>query len=335
MRFDIRGYAEAQLAGARPVASRSGNELTAVCPACGEYGAFYVNADSGAYVCFKCEFRGRSAVGLVAQVEGVSWTQARTYIFRRSVAHRRKRGLMGLADRVRAIRPWAIKEGEDEPEQIDCDLPREFRPCYRNGKWSLPEYLKQRRIKSATARDWGLGWCRDGDYARRLVIPIDCPRGRSFTARDMTGRQWPKYMNPPGVSHSALLIGWSVVPLTGDLAIVEGPLDSIKFYQHRIPALALGGKELHDDQLAQLMTLPSDVAVTVMLDPEEEEAPLAVSARLSCYFNHIYIGKLPYGVDPGKSTRRQAYEAMDGAVRWTGGHSERLRARLRKLSRRV
>ena len=329
MKFDILDYAEANLDGTRPVASRSGSEVTACCPECGGFGSFYVNTDSGAYVCFKCELRGRSIVGLVAHVEGISWSDARAFIFKRSVKLRRKSGLFSLMDRVRAIRPHAHEDGEASPPS-EVDLPPEFRPCYRDGSWSLPVYLKDRRIKSSTARAWGLGWCRTGRYASRLVIPIDCPGGRSFTARDMTDALWPKYLNPTEAHHSDLLIGWNMAPLAGDLVIVEGPLDAVKLWQHSVPAVALGGHELHDAQRNQLMALSEDAAITIMLDPEEREAPLETAARLACHFKFIYIASLPAGVDPGSSTRAQAHEAMDSARRWTGGRGERVRARLHK-----
>jgi len=330
VKFDILGYAEANLEGTRPVASRSGNEVTACCPSCGGWGAFYVNVDSGAYVCFKCEFRGRSVVGLVALVEDISWSEARAFIFKRSVKLRRKSGLFSLADRVRAIRPHAHEVEVELP--VEVGLPPEFRPCYKDGRWSLPVYLKDRRIKSATARAWGLGWCRTGQYGGRLVIPIDCPGGRSFTARDMTDAQWPKYLNPPGADHSELLIGWNMAPLAGDLVIAEGPLDAVKLWQHQVPCVALGGKELHDAQRNQLMAMPPDSAVTIMLDPEEQIAPLEVASKLACHFRNIYIASLPAGIDPGDSTRSQAHAAIDSARRWTGGRADRVRARLSSLS---
>jgi len=285
----------------------------------------HVNGDKGAYVCFKCDFRGRSPVGLVAEVEGITWSEARAYIFKRSIKLRRKDDVFTVADRIRALRE---RDRPVEVGPVEYSLPREFKPCYKDGKWSLPEYLKQRRIKSDTARRWGLGWCRVGDYAGRLIIPIECPGGYSFTARDMTGEQEPKYVNPTGADHRRLLIGWNVVKRTGDLCLAEGPLDVIKLDQNGIPAMAVGGKVLHSDQLAMLFKLPDSAAVTVMLDPEEALAPFDMASQLAVHFDRIYIAHLPEGVDPGDASRRQASSAVESATPYTGERIAPLKNRL-------
>jgi DNA primase len=144
----------------------------------------------------------------------------------------------------------------------------------------------------------------------------------------MTGEQLPKYLNPPGADHRRLLIGWNKARLTGDLVICEGPLDAVMLWQHEISALALGGKELHDEQLAQLMTLSADTVITVMLDPEELKAPSDVAKRLAVHFKSIYLAKLPAGVDPGSSTRAEAYVAVEQASKWTGARTLTLSAAL-------
>ncbi len=308
MHFDVQTYIESRLERAKPSA---GDEWTALCPECRRWSKFYVNIISGHFICFSCEFRGKSVIGLVANLEGLSHSDARAYVFRNSVELRRKADLFTLSDRVRAIRPHAIVETADETEPVAVELPKVFKAVYDSGKWRLPPYLKKRRIKSATARAWGLGFCRVGHYAGRLIIPIVCPQGYSFTARDMTDEQEPKYLNPPDADHRRLLIGWNLARLTGDFAIVEGPLDALKLYQYDVSALALGGKTVHDEQLSMLLDLPSESAITVMLDGEEKTAPYEVAGKLSAHFTNIYIARLPGKIDPGKATRSQAHEAQN------------------------
>lgn len=326
--FDILAYVEENLDRAKPSA---GDEWTAVCPDpdCGRWGGFYVNTDSGAYVCFKCGIRSKSVVGLVALVEGLSWSEARAYIFKRSVKLGRKDTLFSLRDRILALRPHELGKEAVETEPLDFPLPDGMTRCYHKGVWSLPRYLKTRRIRSATARAWGLGWCRWGDMANRLIIPIRCPAGRSWTGRAMLPDMEPRYWNPPGADHRRVLIGWEQARLTGDMVICEGPLDALKLWQHGISALALGGKELHDEQLAMLVDLPSDTVFYVMLDPEELEAPVKVATRLSCHFDSIFIARLPEGVDPGASTPEDANKALEDAERFTGARKFTLEAKLR------
>jgi len=278
-------------------------------------------------------------------VEGIDWSEARGFVFKRAVKFRRRETLITLTDRIKLLRPGRELE-EDVLKAVDYDMPKGVIQCHdpKTGGWKLPPYLRERGLKTRTIAAWGLGYVKRAiwvDYpptirekplclADRLFIPIRCPAGHSWTARDMTGEQIPKYMNPPGADHRRLLIGWHVARLTGDLTICEGPLDAIKLWQHDITALALGGKELHDEQLAQLMELSPDTAVTVMLDPEEELAPLNVATRLSLHFKNVYMAKLPLGVDPGSSTRAEAHAAVDGATKWTGARTLRLAAILKR-----
>jgi hypothetical protein len=260
-------------------------------------------------------------IGLIAHVEGISKGEAQRYIMRHEVEFRRKETPQTLVEKILALR-----DGETPEDEVDFPLPKEYIPVYKDGRWRMPVYLKERRIKKATAREWGIGWCRKGRYGGRIIIPVECPNGRSFTARDTTGEQQPKYLNPKGADHGRLLLGWKQTSIEGDLAICEGPLDAIKLWQHGIPALALMGKVLHPEQLAMLMLKPVDAAVTVMLDPEESEAPYKVAEQLMCRFDNVSIAWLPQGIDPGASTRKQAWEAYDNAVQYTGDRSGRLSA---------
>jgi DNA primase len=340
VRFDIEDYVNANLTNAKSVQAGNGQEMTAVCPACDRYGGFYVNIETGAYVCWKCDFRAHTVVGLVAEVEDISWSEARGFIFTRSVKLRRKQDVFSLADRVRAIRPHAIVEDEEPAPNVNVELPEYYVQIYdpdRATPWQFPRYLKERGITAAAAKSWGLGYCRKGKYGDRLIIPISCPAGESWTARAMSDDVFgPKYLNPPGADHRRLLIGWHVSRVTGDIVLCEGPLDAVRLYQHDLPALALGGKELHDEQLAMLRSLPPKAAVTIMLDPEEEVAPFKLAERLSLHFEQIYIAKLPLRtkagkkLDPGESTRKQAHRAVDEAVLWRSSRGPKLSAMLRQ-----
>lgn len=317
--FDVEGYLLDNLEGVRPSA---GDELKAKCPFC-EKAEFYVNKVSGKYYCFKCETGGRSVTGLVAKLEGIEYFEAVQFVFRRAVKLRRAIPIAKLSSRIRAMRTGEKAE-VGELEKVDAAMPPGFRPCFRDGAWALPPYLKERSIRSNTARAWGMGYYNSGRYARRLIIPIVCPAGKSFTARDMTKTSSIRYLNPSEADHRRLLIGWNMARTTGDIVICEGPLDAVKLWQHGISALALGGKVLHDEQLAQIVDLPVDIAITVMLDPEAADDANVAAQRLSTHFKHIYVAQLPDGIDPGKSTLRQASFALETAKPWKGGPTSAL-----------
>jgi DNA primase len=332
MKFDIEGYINTNLERVR---STSTGELTAECPWCNKFGSFYVNASTGHYVCFKCDQRGRHLVGIVAQCEGISFGKAKTFILRNMVQFRRKETTTSLLEKIRDLRPHENKLNSDE--RIIIEMPEEFIPVYndRTGKWACPSYLKARGVKPKTAKRWELGYCSKGKYFSRIIIPIDCPRGESFTARDATGRLNQKILNPPNAFHNQLLIGWKHVPTTSDMVLVEGPFDAIKMSQHGIPAIAIGGKVLHSAQLAQLFTRPLDSAITIMLDPEETVAPYGIANQLMCRNENVSIARLPSGTDPGDATKEQALEAYANAKMYTGQRTPVLSAKLEASRQRL
>jgi DNA primase len=334
MAFELSDYLETRLTNYK---GSAGSEITAQCPSCDKFGGFYANTTTGAYVCFKCDFKGKNAIGLVAELEGITWHEARAYIFRNSVELRRKHDIFTLLDKVRALRPDAVSDAPKlKVEPVAFDIPRTANPLTPElYKWLRKPPPKGRGIKRATADALGFQYCRVGFFAGRLIMPIRCPGGYSFTARDIDGDQMPKYLNPKGADHRRLLMGWDVIPLTGDIALVEGPFDQAKFFQHKIPALGCGGKVVHDEQFAMLRRLPSDTNITIMFDPEEETAPFNAAEKLSTYFSSVYIGKLPEGVDPGDSDEKQANEAMEWAKKWTGSRQDKLNAKIRQLRRKL
>lgn len=328
MAFDYVDWVETHLEKARPSA---GGEWTAVCPDCGKFGGFYVNTDpdhehGGSFVCFKCDFKGRSFPALIAKVEDIEYSEARRVLLKESVAFRRRETADTLKDRIKSIRKTAELDWETAwaGDQIDAELPKEFTPVWDGKRWRVPDYMTDRGFYRETLRDWKVGYCARGFFGGRVIIPFECPNGKSFTARDLTGKQEPKYLNPKGVDHARLLYGWPFVPINSDFALVEGPLDSMKFNQHGIPALGCGGKVLSTPQLSMLFKRPPHVRVVVMYDPEEATAPYAAAEQLITRFRNLFIGKLPLGTDPGASKRKVAREAMAEAKPFDGNRNGRV-----------
>lgn len=326
MAFDLNDWVQDNLGHLTPSAH---GEMTAVCPFCGK-GAqhFYINPDKWAFVCFSCEVRGRGFGGivkLIASAEGVSESEVRRRLAKDVMPFRRRRGCLGVEGEA----PSGDSKPEGKPSSMD--LPPEYTPVWDGRSWKMPVYLLRRGFARETAKRWGLGFCQGGRYHGRVVIPIRCPSGESFTARDTTGAQQPRYLNPKGVDHGALLFGWGSV-VGGPIFLVEGPLDSLKMIQHGYPTVALLGKALHAAQLMLLATLPRDTPIIVMLDPEEHEAPFKVAAQLTCRFERIFTCRLEEGIDPGASKPDDVRAAIDRMTRFAGDRTDVLRQKLKRIS---
>lgn len=324
MSFDIREWAIEAL-NAKPSGP---TELLAQCPWCKKDGTFYLNANTGAYICFKCENKGTKLAGLMAEVEGISLSKARGIILRTEIEFPRRRSSLTLRERLAELRGRKV---EEVSELVDIELPEEFVPIWDGKKWRLPTYLKERGLTRRTARRFGLGYCDRGRYAGRVVCPIVCPGGRSFTARAIEPDLKVKYLNPRGAGHGRLVYGWGQAKIGADFVLVEGPFDVLNCAQKGLNALGLLGKALHENQLRILSGWPAGAAVTLLLDPEAEAEAFGIAARLHGRFDGVFVGRLPDGRDPGDATKAELEEAVENAEIFTGSRTRSLRARIRAL----
>jgi DNA primase len=341
--MDIAEWMDAHLTGARP---NLGDEWTAACPFCGRTGKFYVNIQSGSWICFsgKCDESGKKIWTLVAKVEGITVSQARAQAFREGVSFRRRQATpLSLAERLMALRG----ESEDvSDEQITAELPSGFVPVYsekRKKRWAMPRYMKERGFKRKTLRQFGVGYTPSGEWVdvpgterslyvgQRLIIPVISPSGYSWTARDLRGDQKPKYLNAPGADHRRMIFGWDQVDVTSDVVIQEGPTDVMMSHQHGMPALGLMGKVLNREQRTMLFQKPSTCSIIIMLDPEARADAIKIGLQLSVRFPHVYLAELPAGVDPGQASRAVAWDAYDDAPRFSGNRASGLASRLSQI----
>lgn len=312
MKFEIEDYIRSNLTR---VKTTSSGELTASCPFCGVYGGFYINPKSGNYICFKCERSGWKALGVIAHLEDLTPIQAEAFLFKNIIEFRRKETVESLKDRLNAV---LGKTEEDEDELVEVELPLEFVPVFKDGKWKFPKYLKSRGIKKETAKKWGMGFCNFGYYSKRIVVPFSCPNGRSFVTRAVDNEIKPKMLDPKNSKKSSLIFGWEFADINKDLTIVEGPFDCIMANQNGLNVVSLLGKILHGPQLELLKNRPKDAAITIMLDPEEKKAPLDIANAFLPYSSEIYIAKLPDGEDPGSATKEQLFSAYHKAEKYDG-----------------
>lgn len=324
MSFDYREYVQDNLDGVR---KSTGSNLSATCPWCDKPGHFSVNIETGRWRCFKCDVRGHDFARLIAEVEGISVGHAHAHMMRRTINFRKPREEQpeGLLSRLRRLR--GAPESPQEPEGTLYPSPLEFVPVYGpDGRWSMPEYLLQRGVTRKAARHWGLGYCTRGRYADRIVMPISCPNGQSFTARAAVEMRGPRYLNPKEAKHSRLVYGWDCAIGHPVIVLVEGPFDAIRLWQYGIPALGLLGKELSRQQARLLCRLPITTRIVVMLDPEARDKAFKAASMLSFKYRDLWISQLPADVDPGEASKMQALTALNGAERYTGDRARALKA---------
>jgi len=165
-------------------------------------------------------------------------------------------------------------------------------------------YLSSRGIDLAVARDWHLG-CLNG----RLIIPCYDVEGqlRGLAERALHD-QSPKYQFSTGMKKSELLFGLDRVRDDNRLALCEGFFDCITLNQAGIPAVALGGTDLSEDQLELLKG--REVIVAMDGDEAGRQAASRILERFLVAGIGAVISDPGDGLDPDERTR------CDGDAAW-------------------
>ena len=131
----------------------------------------------------------------------------------------------------------------EEGAPIPLTLPSEYRPM-----WELPtslnfsyksamQYILDRRITAADILRYQIGYCTDGPYSGRIIVPSYDADGKLnyFTARSFYSNEGLKYKNPP-VSKNIIgfdfHINWKYSPI-----LCEGVYDAIAIKRNAIPLL--------------------------------------------------------------------------------------------------
>lgn len=271
--FDLSGYLASR--GGRYSSGTNGPQMLLTCPWCGDGGSFYVALEdhekdgqlypAGTYVCFRCDKKSRSFIFLYAELEGISYKEARIELTKRRVGH-----LGRVIPRPKPQLPVPTQQaGDIHPEG--------FKPCWDEvgRKYIMPKYLTQpppigRGLSKETARTYGLGWCDQGRYAHRIAIPVVCPLGSSFTTRAIDPDNNLRFLAGPGCGK--LLFGWPQAAQVDTLVVAEGPFDVMSIFQavqtcpeERAGAMGLLGKALRDTQIRMIKTHPAK-RIILMLD---------------------------------------------------------------------
>lgn len=295
---DVQGYLESM--GAVPSA---GVNWVMDCPFCGRAKHLYCTVEEsedwdgkkkppGVWICFGCGEKSRDFAVLLAELDGVTFAEARATIGRWKLGNVK-------------LRPPSSYKPKAAPAPDTPWLPAEYEPCTEI--W--PKYLTRREITKATAEAFKLGVCRTGPMAHRIILPIECPAGRSYQARAIDKEVQPRYLS--GDNSGQLLFGWHTIESSNDAVIVEGPFDALKVAQAGLPVVALMGKDIRDSQVQMLRMRRR--RYTVALDPMTKDA-LAIDS--ACKIAELLGGTVVVGLstDPGDAHEGQILRAVSEAI---------------------
>jgi hypothetical protein len=160
------------------------------------------------------------------------------------------------------------------------ELPKEFQPLYSASTTSIianlvRKYLYDRGITDNDFIKYNVGYCTDGEYGGRVIIPSYSGSGQLnfFVARTYDGNYY-KYKNPEAskdIIFFEKLINWNT-----PIVLCEGVFDAIAIRRNAIPIL---GKSLSTSLYKKIIT--SNVKdIYIALDTDARKAAMKIAEQL-------------------------------------------------------
>jgi len=149
-------------------------------------------------------------------------------------------------------------------------------------------FLKKRGITQEDIVKYNIGFCYDGPYKNRVIIPSYDETGsiNYFIARAFID-EMTKYKNPPTDAKSAigleLFINWNA-----PIILIEGMFDALTVKRNVIP---LFGKIIHEKLLAKLVRSTVN-RIYIALDPDAIKNALKHAEMLMSYGKEVYLVEL-------------------------------------------
>ena len=236
---------------------QKGDEHLYHCPYCGHHKKkMSINFANGYWKCWVCDTRGKNIYRIVRKFGNYQQRQK----------YRELQGLVDLTDFEEMFKEYNnIQEKQilEMPEGFvslcNKDLPMDSTDAFR--------YLSSRGIGRREILKWKIGYCKEGRYAGRIIIPSFDVEGdlNYFIARSYVGHTR-RYLNPPAnrdIVFNELNIDWDE-----PIILVEGVFDAIAAGGNAIPIL--GSTLREDSRLFQAIAI-HDTPVYMALDHDAEK----------------------------------------------------------------
>jgi DNA primase len=196
------------------------------------------------------------------------------------------------------FQPEDLKPKEKKKEKLK--LPKSF-TLFKDSSNIYPvrkqahNYLKSRGITDEIIEKYNIGFCDDGSFSGRIIIPSYDKEGELnyFIARSWDPRTKAKYKNPTA-EKDKIIFNESLIDWKKDITLVEGAFDSV-FVPNSIAML---GKHL-SELLFETLYKKAKKNIIIATDGDAWEAGLRIYNELNGgeLFGRIKIVKLPLDKD--------------------------------------
>lgn len=275
------------------------SQIAGTCPFCNwTRTSFYVDPDTGRWICHYCNERG-GPVQLVAKVSNVSYNKA----------------VERIGDNF-TVNPDDEEEKEyHEPEVISISLPNEFRRLSGNHDSIAAQpylrYASKRKLDEKILADYGIGYCADGYYGGRLIVPVyHFGKLVNFIARAISRKAEKKVLTPPGNEQYNYLFNLDNLWGESEVIVVEGVFDALVLPEM---AIASFGKKITGKQVS-LMRHSGVKKVTFCYDEDAIDEAYDFADKYWATFD-THVVEMPYGEDPSSLGRAGMLEILEDAIK--------------------
>lgn len=283
------------------VRTRSGAEWMCLCPYHEDTNpSFAINVRKGLFVCYACGVRGK--VDHLANHLNVTGVHAET---------------VQDIDEIKAKAEQVLAE----PERA-----KTISPLWLE-HWQSGDYLDHWSVRGITSPDV-INWFSLGydPMADALAIPVHHPAKNSVLSvvrRRLNPEEGqPKYKYEHGFKISEHLFGsWQVrqhAPEARAVVVTEGSIDALAMWQVGVPAVALLGARVSDEQSRLLRALDPRELI-VMTDNDHAGIAARDDVRRKLHSSGIILSKPSYwpagAKDPADMTEEQRCMAVESAKR--------------------
>lgn len=252
--------------------TRSGGEVLFSCPFCKHHKKkLSVNIHKNVFKCWICDANGKSLSKLVRKFGN---TDAR---FKWSK----------FEDRIEIGDFDNLFEDQKPELEVLINLPANFVSLANK---TLPitakgplKYLSERGITKKDILRWKIGYCSDGEYANRVIIPSFNKDGyvNYFVARSWID-EFPRYKNPQAsknIIFNELFVDW-----TKSIILTEGVFDAVKAGN----AIPLLGSTMKENSKVFQEIVKREIPVYLALDPDAQKKQDWITEMLLSYDVPVY-----------------------------------------------
>lgn len=253
----------------------SSREFLFHCPKCKHHKRkLSVSLKKNVFKCWICDYAGRNIDRLIRRYGDI----------------RDQREWLSFKPKIKLSEFDKILAEVNEEEEIHTvELPEEF-TTMTSGKRDISfisarNYLKKRGIGKEDILRWKIGFCGEGKFKGRVVIPSFDLNGELnyFISRAYDG-SWRKYMNP-SIPKSKIIFNELYLDFDSDLVLTEGIFDAIKAGPNAVPIL---GSTLNERSRLFREIIKNDTPVYICLDSDAKKKELKIIENLLRYDVEVY-----------------------------------------------